>query len=94
MASETTEAMLFYVALTGAVAFCAMVPWNWSGPEFRPLDLALLFALGVIALAGHYLFTAAYRYAPASLLSPVNYMQLVLGGRHRLGGVRPCAGRC
>ena len=79
-ASETTEAMLFYVALTGVIAFGLMVPWNWSGPEFSPLDLTLLFGLGVIALTGHYLFTAAYRFAPASLLSPVNYMQLFWAG--------------
>jgi drug/metabolite transporter (DMT)-like permease len=79
-ATETTEAMLFYVAATGVVAFCAMLPWNWSGPAFSALDMGLLFGLGVIALTGHYLFTAAYRHAPASLLSPVNYMQLVWAG--------------
>ena len=72
-ATETTEAMLFYVALTGTIAFGAMLPWNWSGAAFPPLDVALLFGLGVIALTGHYFFTAAYRHAPASLLSPVNY---------------------
>jgi drug/metabolite transporter (DMT)-like permease len=79
-ATETTEAMLFYVAATGMTAFCAMLPWNWSGPAFSALDMALLFGLGVIALIGHYLFTAAYRHAPASLLSPVNYMQLFWAG--------------
>jgi drug/metabolite transporter (DMT)-like permease len=79
-ATETTEAMLFYVAATGMTAFCAMLPWNWSGSAFSALDMALLFGLGVIALTGHYLFTAAYRHAPASLLSPVNYMQLFWAG--------------
>jgi drug/metabolite transporter (DMT)-like permease len=79
-ATETTEAMLFYVAVTGVIAFGAMLPWNWSGPAFSLLDIALLFSLGAIALAGHYFFTAAYRYAPASLLSPVNYMQLFWAG--------------
>jgi drug/metabolite transporter (DMT)-like permease len=79
-ATETTEAMLFYVALTGTLAFGAMLPWNWAGPAFEALDLALLFGLGAIALIGHYLFTSAYRFAPASLLSPVNYMHLVWAG--------------
>jgi drug/metabolite transporter (DMT)-like permease len=79
-ATETTEAMLFYVAAIGAAAFGAMLPWNLSGPAFSALDTSLLFGLGVIALTGHYLFTAAYRHAPASLLSPVNYMQLVWAG--------------
>jgi drug/metabolite transporter (DMT)-like permease len=78
--TESTEAMLFYVAVTGLAAFTAMVPWNLPATAFSALDWALLVGLGVIALTGHYLFTAAYRFAPASLLSPVNYMQLVWAG--------------
>ena len=46
---------------------------------------------------GHYLYTAAYRYASASTLAPLQYSQLVWAGL--LGwllyaiGVRPFAGR-
>ena len=36
----------------------------------------LLIAMGVFATVGHFLFTAAYRVAPVSLLTPVNYMHL------------------
>ena len=43
-------------------------------------DLALVLALGALATLGHFLFTAAYRQAPASLLAPVNYMHLVWAG--------------
>jgi drug/metabolite transporter (DMT)-like permease len=78
--TETTHAMLFHVALLGAVFFGAMLPWNWNGPPFEALDIALLAAMGAMALLGHYLFTAAYRYASASLLAPVNYMHLVWAG--------------
>ena len=75
--TETAQAMLFYVALLGAAFFAAMLPWNWTGPPFEPLDIALLLSMGAMALLGHYFFTAAYFYAPASLLAPVNYMHLV-----------------
>jgi drug/metabolite transporter (DMT)-like permease len=33
--------------------------------------------LGALATVGHFLFTAAYREADASLLAPVNYLHLV-----------------
>ena len=32
--------------------------------------------LGMLATLGHYLFTAAYREAPASMLAPVTYLHL------------------
>lgn len=75
--SESTMAMLFHVALTGFVIFAVLaVP---SLPAFAPslLDLALIGALGLLATVGHFLFTTAYREAPASLLAPVNYLHLV-----------------
>jgi drug/metabolite transporter (DMT)-like permease len=44
----------------------------------------LFSSLGVTGGLGHYLFTAAHRYAPASSLAPVMYVQLLwaslLGG--------------
>ncbi len=78
--TETTHAMLFYVALLGAALFCLLLPWNWNGPPFGTLDIIILCGMGAMALLGHYLFTAAYFYAPASLLAPVNYMHLVWAG--------------
>lgn len=39
--------------------------------------MALTLIPGALATAGHFLFTAAYREAPASLLAPVNYLHLV-----------------
>ena len=32
----------------------------------------------VLATAGHFVFTAGYREAPATVLAPVNYSQLVM----------------
>jgi drug/metabolite transporter (DMT)-like permease len=74
--TETTLAMLFHAAVSGFILFGCMMPWYWIGPIFEPLDYALLFFMGAASLAGHYLFTAAYREAPASLLAPVNYFHI------------------
>ena len=79
-ATEQTLALLFYTALTGTTLFGLALPWFW---EARPPSLleALLFgSLGVYGGLGHFLFTAAYRHAPASLLAPMNYLQLLWVG--------------
>lgn len=78
--TETTTAMLFVTALAGTICFGAAVPWSLGGPTPGWFEIGLFFGLGVASWFGHFLFTAAYRYAPASLLAPVNYLQLVWAG--------------
>lgn len=46
--------------------------WDFSGPVW-----VLLLALGVIGGAGHYLFILAYRLAPAGIITPFIYLQIV-----------------
>lgn len=78
--TETTMAMLFHTALVGAVLFGAYLPWSMKGPMPQGLDLALFVAIGLAATLGHYLFTAAFRIAPASVLAPVNYLHIFFAG--------------
>jgi drug/metabolite transporter (DMT)-like permease len=78
--SERTIALLFYTALVGAILFGLAAPWFWDGRVPRPLDLLLFFSLGIYSGLGHYLFTAAHRYAPASTLAPIGYLQVVWAG--------------
>jgi drug/metabolite transporter (DMT)-like permease len=40
----------------------------------------LFMAVGIVSTAAHFLFTAAYREAPAALLAPVNYAHLLWAG--------------
>lgn len=75
--TETTNALLFHTALVGTLVFCGLALWSLDGPLPQGWDVALVVALGALATAGHFLFTAAYREAPASLLAPVNYLHLV-----------------
>jgi len=74
--SERTITMLFYTALVGSVLFGLMLPWTLYGDAPTPLQVFLFLGLGVSAGLGHYLFTQSYRYAPAAILAPMNYLHL------------------
>lgn len=78
--TEHTVAMLLYVALTGAIIFGLSLPFYLDGFAPSVFDTLLLLSIAVSAMGGHYLFTAAYRFADASLLSPVIYVHLLWAG--------------
>ena len=79
--TETTISLLFYSALIGTAVFGAMLPWVWDVVRLpNAQNTMLLLLLGGLSTAGHALFTAAYREAPASLLAPVNYLHVVWAG--------------
>lgn len=78
--SERTIALLFYTALIGALGFGLLLPWFLEGAAPSRLETLLFVSMGVTGGLGHYLFTAAYRHAPASLLAPLNYLQLLWAG--------------
>lgn len=75
--TEQTIPMLFYTALIGALGFGLFLPWSWGGPAPTPLQVLLFIGTGVMGGLGHFFFTAAHRDAPASLLAPIMYTQLV-----------------
>jgi drug/metabolite transporter (DMT)-like permease len=76
--TESTMALLFHVGLAGSICFIVMAIYAWQWFDFTWFDLALMAYMGAAALAGHFLFTSAYRYAPASLLAPFNYFHIAL----------------
>jgi drug/metabolite transporter (DMT)-like permease len=75
--TEQTLSLLFYAALVGAVGFGVALPWTWGGPAPTTLELVLFLGMGTAGGLGHFLLTAAYRHAPASLLAPMSYLQLL-----------------
>jgi drug/metabolite transporter (DMT)-like permease len=75
--SERAAALLYYSAVIGTVCFSLIVPWFWDGPPPTPLYYGLFISMGVFAGLGHFFFTEAFRCAPASLLAPITYLQLV-----------------
>lgn len=76
--TESTMSMLFYVALAGTFVFGTLLLFHWQRYVYSWFDIALLVFMGAAALSAHFLFTAAYRYAPASMLAPFNYFHIAL----------------
>ncbi|MDE2384306.1 MAG: DMT family transporter [Alphaproteobacteria bacterium] len=65
----------FQTSAIGAAGLSLAAPLYWlpaSGPQWL-----MLGALGAVAIAGHYLITKAYDYGEASLLSPLNYAEMI-----------------
>ena len=79
-ASESTFALLFYTALAGSMLYGLAMPWFIEDRAPSLLEAALFASLGVFGGVGHFMFTAAFRHAPASLIAPLNYFQLVWAG--------------
>ncbi|MBS1188634.1 MAG: hypothetical protein H6R10_426 [Rhodocyclaceae bacterium] len=75
--TENSIAMLFYTALVGSVVMTLLLPWYWAGPWPSATEALLICALGVLGGSGHFLLIRAFRHAPASILSPCMYLQLV-----------------
>jgi drug/metabolite transporter (DMT)-like permease len=78
--TESTIAMLWHTALIGTIGFGIGATFTAPLGDVAGVDLALMLVLGVLATLGHFLFTAAYRKAPAALFAPVNYLHLVWAG--------------
>ena len=75
--TDSNETTLFYSNVVGAVALLPVLPLVWTAPT-DPLVIALMVAAGAMGSVGHYFLIAAHRLAPASVLSPFIYTQLVL----------------
>ena len=75
--TESNLSLLFHATLFGAVCFglAAILSLESTLPNWG--DLGLMVLLGLISISGHFLFTVAYQYAPASLIAHANHMHLV-----------------
>ena len=75
--TDSNETTLFYSNIVGALALLPVVPFVWTTPT-DPLIIALMVVTGAIGSFGHYLLIAAHRLAPAAVLSPFIYTEIVL----------------
>jgi drug/metabolite transporter (DMT)-like permease len=73
---DTSETTLFYSNMLGAAIMLPVLPFVWTPPR-SILDGVLMVALGAFGAFGHFLLILAHRRAPASVLSPFMYTQLV-----------------
>jgi drug/metabolite transporter (DMT)-like permease len=75
--TDSNATTLFYSNIVGALALVPIVPFVWTTPS-DPLVIALMVASGAMGSFGHYLLIAAHRHAPAAVLSPFIYTEIVL----------------
>jgi drug/metabolite transporter (DMT)-like permease len=68
--------MLFFSILLGTFALAPFAVWQWVWPQ-STLEWVLLAAMGTLGGVGHYLFIHAYRLAPAPIVAPFLYLQLL-----------------
>jgi len=73
---DSSFTTLFYSAIVGTALMSLVVPFFWHPPESL-LHGLLLVTLGVLGAVGHFVLIRAFHYAPASVLAPFVYSQLV-----------------
>jgi drug/metabolite transporter (DMT)-like permease len=74
--TDSNETTLFYSNSVGAAAMSAVVPFVWVNPDTL-FTVSLMLAAGVFGSVGHYLLIMAHRHAPAAILAPYIYTQLL-----------------
>ena len=67
---------LAYTAVLGAVLMSIAVIPDWITPP--PADLLMMAGIGVVAAGGHFLLIRAFDHAPASLLAPYSYSEIIM----------------
>lgn len=66
---------VFYQSIVGAAVLTPFVFAHWQWPDTRALGLVALMVSA--AVIGHWLLIKAYEQAPASLLAPFGYFEMV-----------------
>ncbi|SFJ02867.1 Permease of the drug/metabolite transporter (DMT) superfamily [Bosea sp. OK403] len=75
-AFDPPETTMVYSGVAGTLAMLPLIPFFWTMPQ-SPLVWLLMFATGVLGGFGHWLLILAHRLAPATVLAPFIYSQIV-----------------
>lgn len=75
-ATETTPAVVTFMALIVLVSSLFTLPFGWLWPA-TPLHWCLLIGIGMSGGLAQMSFTESYRYAPASFLAPLDYCSMI-----------------
>ena len=73
---DTTGTTMFYTALVGFLAASVPLPAVWEAPT-DPVVIAGMIAVGAFGFVGHLFLVLAHRYAPAAVLGPYIYTQII-----------------
>ncbi len=75
-ASDSSETTMVYSGLAGMALATPIVPFVWTTPG-SPLAWTLLVGVGALGAVGHWLLILAHARAPAPVLAPSIYFQIV-----------------
>jgi drug/metabolite transporter (DMT)-like permease len=75
-AYDSPETIQYLPALGAAILLTPFAIASWAWPS-GALEWSLACLLGVLGGLGHYLLAVAHRYAPASVIAPFLYQQIV-----------------
>ncbi len=78
-AHDRTTTTVFYSGLVGVMILTPVLPFVWSNPPSL-FHWGLMAGIGISAGAGHWLLILAHARAPAPVLSPFIYTQLLWMG--------------
>lgn len=67
---------LTFTAILGAVILSLLMPFLWLVPTST--DWFLMAGMGLCAAVGHYLLIKAFDYAPASVLAPFSFTEIIM----------------
>jgi len=73
---DSNQTSLFYANAIGALVMLPVIPFVWQPPANWIIALMLIMT-GVLGSTGHYFLIAGHKLAPASVLSPFIYTQLI-----------------
>jgi drug/metabolite transporter (DMT)-like permease len=74
--TERPDASATVATIVGTVAASPFIPFEWVMPA-TTWHMVMFVGMGILAGTGHYFLTIAYSQAPASVVSPFNYTQLI-----------------
>jgi drug/metabolite transporter (DMT)-like permease len=73
---DPTSTTLFYSALVGLIISTIPAPWIWQTPS-EPMVIAAMVWMGALGWIGHLFLIMAHRRAPAPILAPFIYTQII-----------------
>jgi drug/metabolite transporter (DMT)-like permease len=74
---DSVYTTLFYSGLVGSVLLTLALPWGLDQSTLTWAEGGLILVMGLLAGTAHWLLTSAFLTAPASLLTPFTYVQLL-----------------
>ena len=75
--NDSPYTTLFYTALVGTIGLTLALPIGGIPHEVGVRDALFIVLLGLLAGIGHWLLISAYLTAPASMLAPFTYVQMI-----------------